>query len=78
MLRAAVTDPVSHSGAEPAKASKQNRRGSSSSHVDAALGEVGRTNGRAGGLRPRTPSKGGVTLRLNDKHDDLDGEFERY
>jgi len=78
MLRAAVTDPVSHLGAEPAKASKQNRRGSSSSHVDAALGEVARTNGRAGGLRPRTPSKGGVTLRLNDKHDDLDGEFERY
>lgn len=23
-------------------------------------------------------AKGGVSLRLNDKHDDLDGEFERY
>jgi methyl-accepting chemotaxis protein len=27
---------------------------------------------------PRPQSKSGVTLRLNDKHDDLDGEFERY
>jgi methyl-accepting chemotaxis protein len=26
----------------------------------------------------RPASKGGVNLRLNDKHDDLDGEFERY
>jgi hypothetical protein len=26
----------------------------------------------------RPQSKSGVNLRLNDKHADLDGEFERY
>jgi methyl-accepting chemotaxis protein len=26
----------------------------------------------------KAPSRGGVSLKLKDKHDDLDGEFERY
>jgi hypothetical protein len=26
----------------------------------------------------RPAAKGGVNLRLKDKHDELDGEFERY
>ena len=30
----------------------------------------------SGGSKPQ--SRSGVSLRLNDKHDDLDGEFERY
>ena len=33
-------------------------------------------HGAAAAARPQTRS--GVGLRLNDKHDDLDGEFERY
>jgi methyl-accepting chemotaxis protein len=27
---------------------------------------------------PKAPAKGGISLRLNDKSDELDGEFERY
>ena len=42
----------------------------------AAAPRVSRPAGAASAQRPQ--ARGGVTLRLNDKHDDLDGEFERY
>ncbi|MGC2584386.1 MAG: hypothetical protein WA399_19940, partial [Acidobacteriaceae bacterium] len=32
----------------------------------------------AAGARPEKPGKGGVSLKLSDKHDSLDGNFERY
>ncbi|MFZ0633374.1 MAG: methyl-accepting chemotaxis protein [Acidobacteriaceae bacterium] len=32
----------------------------------------------AAGARPGKPGKGGVSLKLSDKHDSLDGNFERY
>ena len=35
-------------------------------------------NGHSASSAARPQSRGGVSLRLNDKHDDLDGEFERY
>jgi methyl-accepting chemotaxis protein len=42
----------------------------------------GKTNGHANGSvqssGQKAAAKGGVKLRLNDKRDDLDGEFERY
>jgi methyl-accepting chemotaxis protein len=41
--------------------------------VQAAPAKAARPNGHAG-VKPG----GGVNLRLKDKHDDLDGEFERY
>jgi methyl-accepting chemotaxis protein len=34
--------------------------------------------GRAGKSAAAAPAKGGVKLRLNEQHDELDGEFERY
>jgi hypothetical protein len=30
------------------------------------------------GTETKPAAHGGVSLRLNDKHNDLDGEFERY
>ena len=40
---------------------------------------VGRPNGHGGPVGGgRTAAKGGVSLRLNDKNDELDAEFERY
>jgi methyl-accepting chemotaxis protein len=44
-----------------------------------APGKAAKLNGHSASAAPRPQSKaGGVSLRLNDKHDDLDGEFERY
>jgi methyl-accepting chemotaxis protein len=47
-----------------------------------AMGQSQNRNARPGGsgafAAPRPQAKGGVSLRLNEKHDDLDGEFERY
>jgi methyl-accepting chemotaxis protein len=37
-----------------------------------------RPSGHSASAGTRSAAKGGVNLRLNDKHDDLDGEFERY
>jgi methyl-accepting chemotaxis protein len=37
-----------------------------------------RPNGHGVAAAARPQARGGVSLRLNDKHDDLDGEFERY
>jgi len=42
----------------------------------AATSKTVRPNGVSASGKPQ--ARGGVNLRLNDKHDDLDGEFERY
>jgi methyl-accepting chemotaxis protein len=39
---------------------------------------VVKSNGHGAPSSVKTAAKGGVSLRLKDKHDDLDGEFERY
>jgi hypothetical protein len=44
----------------------------------AAPARAVKPNGHANGRRERRLPGGGVNLRLKDKHDDLDGEFERY
>jgi methyl-accepting chemotaxis protein len=45
----------------------------------AAPSRTGKPNGHAMQATARPQAKGGgVSLRLNDKHTDLDGEFERY
>jgi hypothetical protein len=41
--------------------------------VQAAPARAGKPNGHTNGTKPA-----GVSLRLKDKHDELDGEFERY
>jgi methyl-accepting chemotaxis protein len=37
-----------------------------------------KTNSRGAGSGVKTTGKVGVSLRLKEKHDELDGEFERY
>jgi methyl-accepting chemotaxis protein len=45
--------------------------------VQAAPAHGARPNGHGVSVA-RPAARGGVNLRLKDKHDDLDGEFERY
>jgi methyl-accepting chemotaxis protein len=47
-------------------------------HGSGANGKSVKPNARATPAGAKTAAKAGVSLRLNDKHDDLDGEFERY
>jgi methyl-accepting chemotaxis protein len=77
-VAAAAIEPSSHVEAEPAKAIKSNGHSVSSGQFEAGLARVARPNGRANGAGAKLNGKGGVALRLKDKHDDLDGEFERY
>jgi methyl-accepting chemotaxis protein len=44
----------------------------------AAPAKAAKPNGHGSAAAARPQARGGVNLRLNDKHDDLDGEFERY
>jgi methyl-accepting chemotaxis protein len=44
----------------------------------AAPARVARPAAHGGSASPRPAAKSGLNLRLTDKHDDLDGEFERY
>jgi methyl-accepting chemotaxis protein len=46
--------------------------------TQAAPQKASRPNGHGTAPGLKTAGKAGVSLRLNDKHDDLDGEFERY
>jgi hypothetical protein len=46
--------------------------------VQAAPARAAKTNGRGSSSGAKAAAKGGISLRLKDKHDDLDGEFERY
>jgi methyl-accepting chemotaxis protein len=48
-------------------------------HVYAEEAKAQKPNSQAASLGARPAAKaGGVSLRLKDKHDELDGEFERY
>jgi len=44
----------------------------------AAMAKPVKPNGSGGAHAMKTAPKSGVSLRLNDKHDELDAEFERY
>jgi methyl-accepting chemotaxis protein len=46
--------------------------------VQAAPPRAVKSNGRTTAVGAKAAAKGGVSLRLKDKHDELDGEFERY
>ena len=45
--------------------------------ADAAPARTGKGNNHTTAV-PKPQTRSGVALRLNDKHSDLDGEFERY
>jgi methyl-accepting chemotaxis protein len=61
-VRTSAAKPVEHADAAPAKASKQSGRGATS---------VAKMSAKVAG-------GSGVSLRLKDKPDELDREFERY
>jgi methyl-accepting chemotaxis protein len=44
----------------------------------AVTSRTAKPNGHGVSAASRPQTRGGVSLRLSDKHDDLDGEFERY
>ena len=49
-----------------------------SRQVQAAPQRTVKSNGHGSATGAKAAVRGGVSLRLKDKHDDLDGEFERY
>jgi methyl-accepting chemotaxis protein len=62
-----------HTGDEDGGRARKPAGAKAGKPVQAAPAKAAKPNGHAGAK----PS-GGVSLRLKDKHDDLDGEFERY
>ncbi|MGA2649794.1 MAG: methyl-accepting chemotaxis protein [Terracidiphilus sp.] len=77
-LRTGSADPARQADLEPVKAIKPNGHSPSNGHFEAGPGKAAKPNGRTNGSSSKLNGKGGVALRLKDKHDDLDGEFERY
>jgi methyl-accepting chemotaxis protein len=49
-------------------------------HIDSVSMKAGKqiSHATSAGIKPTAKAGGGVNLRLKDKHDELDGEFERY
>ncbi len=70
-VRTSAAKTVEPFDAAPDKAAKSN------GHGNGANGKNGKSNGH-GAVAVKTAIKTGVNLRLNDKHDELDAEFERY
>jgi methyl-accepting chemotaxis protein len=62
-----------HTGDEDSGRARKATPAKSARAVQAAPAKAAKPNGHAG-----AKAAGGVSLRLKDKHDDLDGEFERY
>jgi methyl-accepting chemotaxis protein len=83
-MRNASGRQVEHFDAGQEKPGKSNGLSISDSHVDDILGRIAKSSGHAtssgsnGSKVSKNGAKGGVTLHLKDKHDDLDSEFERY
>ena len=67
--------PLASANAEPAK---PNGHSPSNGHLEATPGKASKANGRGNGAGLKSAVKAGVSLRMKDKHDQLDGEFERY
>jgi len=64
-----------HTGDEEGVRSRKPINAKAARPVQAAPSRPSKPNGRAVSSAPKA---GGISLRLKDKHDDLDGEFERY
>jgi methyl-accepting chemotaxis protein len=47
-------------------------------HAQAASAKPQKANGHGPATNVKTAGKAGISLRLKEKHDELDGEFERY
>jgi methyl-accepting chemotaxis protein len=68
-----------HTGDEDGGQRRNSTSAKAARPASAASSRTGKPNGHAVQASARPQAKGGgVSLRLNDKHTDLDGEFERY
>jgi methyl-accepting chemotaxis protein len=68
-----------HTGDEDAGRQRSPASAKAARPAAGAPSRAGKPNGHAAQAAARPQAKGGgVSLRLNDKHTDLDGEFERY
>jgi methyl-accepting chemotaxis protein len=68
-----------HTGDEDAGRQRNPAGAKATRPAPGAPSRAGKVNGHAAQAAARPQTKGGgVSLRLNDKHTDLDGEFERY
>jgi hypothetical protein len=69
---------VSAASAEPAKIQESSSNGSNNGLGDAVHSRTAKPRAKSNGAGLKSASRNGIALRLKDKHDDLDGEFERY
>jgi methyl-accepting chemotaxis protein len=76
--RNAAARPTDRFETSPDKSAKSNGSNSSNMHSDVALGKSVKPSGKPNGTVQKSAAKGGVSIRLKEKHDDLDSEFERF
>ena len=69
---------VSAASAEPPKIQDSTGNSSNNGHGDAVHLRTAKPRSKSNGAGLKSASRNGIALRLKDKHDDLDGEFERY
>ena len=77
-VRSAATKPIEDINPEPEKAVKPNGHTPTKLHGNGTNGKAVKPNGHFAAAMAKGASKSGVSLRLNDKHDEMDAEFERY
>jgi methyl-accepting chemotaxis protein len=77
VARTAIARQEEHVDRAPEKAAKSDGRGADG-RIDIVPEKSAKANNRAAQSRAKEAVKAGVTLRLKEKSEDLDGEFERY
>jgi len=79
-VRSVAVKPVeyAHVDAEPGKVAKPISHATEHSHADGATGKASKGNGHVTPSRSKESHRAGVILKLKDKQEDSDAEFERY
>jgi methyl-accepting chemotaxis protein len=76
--RNAAAKSMENFDSTPAKSATPNGNDSPHGHNHVAFGKAVKPNGKSNGSALNGAAIGGVNIRLKDKHEDLDSEFERY
>jgi methyl-accepting chemotaxis protein len=79
-VRSVAVKPVeyAHVDAEPGKVAKPISHATEHSHADGGTGKASKGNGHVTPSRSKESHRAGVILKLKDKQEDSDAEFERY
>jgi methyl-accepting chemotaxis protein len=77
VARTSVARQEEHADRAPEKAARPDGHGTGG-RIDAVLDKSSKANGRGVQNRAKEAFKTGVNLRLKEKSEDLDTEFERY